>query len=91
MLHWISVARGQRPIANLTIAIDDDVLKKARLKALQQGTSVNAVLRDYLGQYAGATPERERAVRKLLELASRSRAATRGRRRWTRDERHERR
>jgi hypothetical protein len=77
-------------MANLTIAIDDDVLKKARLKALQQGTSVNAVLRDYLGQYAGATPERERAVRKLLELASRSRA-TRGRRRWTRDELHERR
>lgn len=77
-------------MANLTIAIDDDILKKARLKAIDQGTSVNAVLRDYLGQYAGATPIRQQAVRNVLALAARSRAA-RGRRRWTRDELHERR
>jgi len=77
-------------MANLTITIDDDMLKKARLKALTQGTSVNAVLRDYLGQYAGATPTRQQAVRNVLAIAARSRAAS-GRRRWTRDELHERR
>ena len=33
-------------MANLTIAIEDEVLRKARLKALEQGTSVNALLRE---------------------------------------------
>jgi predicted HicB family RNase H-like nuclease len=41
-------------MANLTITVDEDVLKKARLRALQQGVSVNALLRDYLARYAGA-------------------------------------
>ena len=32
-------------MANLTISIGDDALKKARLRAVAEGTSVNAVLR----------------------------------------------
>ena len=36
------------PMANLTITIDDELLRRARLRALEQGTSVNALLRDYL-------------------------------------------
>jgi len=76
-------------MANLTIVIEEDVLRKARLRALQQGTSVNAVLRDYLHAFAGAVDERERAVRDLLDMSRR--AKTRApRRRWTRDEVHER-
>ncbi|TDJ07174.1 MAG: MerR family transcriptional regulator, partial [Deltaproteobacteria bacterium] len=41
-------------MANLTISIDEEVLKLARIKALKQGTSVNAVLRDYLESYSGS-------------------------------------
>jgi len=37
-------------MANLTIAIADEGLRKARLKALEQGTAVNALLRDYLSK-----------------------------------------
>lgn len=40
-------------MANPTIAIDDEVLKRARLRALEQGTSVNALLRDYLNSFVG--------------------------------------
>ena len=40
-------------MANLTIAIEDDILKKARLKAVEDGTSVNAVLREFLREYTG--------------------------------------
>ena len=40
-------------MANLTITVDDQMLKKARRRALEQGTSVNALLRQYLGRYAG--------------------------------------
>ena len=41
------------PVANLTIAVDDDLLKRARVRAAENGTSVNAVLRERLEQYGG--------------------------------------
>jgi hypothetical protein len=75
-------------MANLTITIDARLLKKARMRALEDGTSVNAVLRDYLERYAaaGATAD---ALAAFSALA-RGSEATSGRlgRTWTRDEIH---
>ena len=76
-------------MANLTITVDGQVLKKARLRALEQGTSVNTLLREYLSHYAGAASTHAEAVEGLIQL-SRTARAGRGRRRWTRDELHER-
>jgi plasmid stability protein len=76
-------------MANLTIAIDDEVLKQARIRAIEQGTSVNAVLRDYLASYAGTKASQEKAVKRLLRLSQRAKAR-RGGHQWTRDELHER-
>ena len=76
-------------MANLTIVVEEDVLKRARLKAVAQGTSVNAVLREYLAQYAGGSAAQGQAVAHILRLARASRAR-RGRRAWSRDELHER-
>jgi plasmid stability protein len=84
-------------MANLTITVDDEVLKRARIRALEQGTSVNAVLAERLKAFAGETDLQARAVRSLLALAKQSsrsggkhRAKERKGRRWTRDELHER-
>ncbi len=76
-------------MTNLTITIDDEVLKRARLRALQENTSVNALLRDALETYAGVRVERESAVVDLLRLARGSQAGSGGRR-WTREEVYER-
>jgi hypothetical protein len=76
-------------MANLTITVDDEALKKARLKALEQGTSVNALLRNYLESYAGVRGRQQQATRVILELASRSQARSGGVS-WTRDDLHER-
>ncbi len=38
---------------NLTITVQDDVLRSARIRALQENTSITAVMRDYLIEYAG--------------------------------------
>jgi plasmid stability protein len=76
-------------MANLTITIDDEILKRARLRATEQGTSVNAVVREYLEQYAGSRSAQEQALLKLLALSKQA-ASKRGRRTWTRDELHER-
>ena len=74
-------------MANLTVTIDDELLRRARLRALEQGTSVNALLRDYLVAYAGADDARQRALADLLDLSA---AATsrRGAATWTRDDLH---
>jgi hypothetical protein len=76
-------------MANLTITVDDEALKKARLKALEQGTSVNALLRNYLESYAGVRGRQQQATRVILELASRSQARSGGVS-WARDDLHER-
>lgn len=77
-------------MTNLTITIDEDALKKARIRALEQGTSVNAVVREFLEAYAGVRPEQRKALREFLELARASEAGSGGRRTWTRDELHDR-
>lgn len=72
-------------MANLTLSIDEDVLRRARIRALEQGTSVNALVRQYLEAYAGESPGR-RAVREFLEIADRSRASSGPEgRTWTRE------
>ena len=76
-------------MGNLTITVDEDSLKKARMRALNEGTSVNAILRDYLESYAGSKRERRDAVNKILSI-SRASKARRGGARWSREELHER-
>ena len=71
---------------NLTITIDDELLRRARIRALSQGTSVNAVLRDFLESYAGSDVE-VAARGRLAELARRSTASSGpAGRTWTRED-----
>lgn len=84
-------------VANLTITVDDEVLKRARIRALEQGTSVNAILAERLQAFAREGDSQARATRALIALAAENtkrqrKAASKraGRRRWTRDELHER-
>lgn len=71
---------------NLTITVDDELLKRARIRALEENTTVNAVLRKHLERYAETTRQR-RAVARLLHLSQTARVK-RGAARWTRDELH---
>jgi hypothetical protein len=40
-------------VTNLTLTVEEEVLRKARIRALELGTSVNALVRSYLSQLAG--------------------------------------
>jgi hypothetical protein len=83
-------------MANLTITVDDEVLKQARIRALEQGTSVNALLNEHLIRYARIRSKQEEAVDSLLRLARQERpedersAEARGGRRWRREDLYER-
>jgi hypothetical protein len=77
-------------MTNLTLTIDDELLKLARIRALEQDTSVNALVREYLEGLAGQakTPD---AIRVVLDLAKRSDAGSGpDGRTWTREELYER-
>ena len=74
---------------NLTITVDKEVLKRARIRALEQDTSVNAVLRKYLNSYAGVAGTKREAVDRLVSL-SRDASSRRGDSEWTREDLHER-
>ena len=76
-------------MANLTITVPEEILKSARRRALEQGTSVNAVLCDYLAQFAGTQSAQANAAKRVLEL-SRTARSGRGKAKWTRDELHQR-
>jgi plasmid stability protein len=77
-------------MANLTITIDDEMLKRARIRALEQGTSVNALLRLYLIHYVGGRKTTE-ALEELVELAVKSQGGSgEGGRKWTREDIYER-
>ena len=40
-------------MSNLTISLDDRVVRQARVRAIQEGTSISAKVREFLAQYAG--------------------------------------
>ena len=84
-------------MANLTITVDEQLLKRARMRALEQGTSVNAVLADRLRAFVGEGESQTRATQALVALARENsrrggklRAKKRAGRRWSRDELHDR-
>lgn len=76
-------------MANVTLALDDGLLRKARIKAVHEHTSVNAVIREFLAGWVRDAEERgalvERARQALEAAEYRSGGVT-----WTRDELHER-
>ena len=77
-------------MANLTISVSDDVIRRARTRALEQGVSVNALVAEYLERYAGPDPAAA-AMAEFLELANAadSGSGPRGRT-WSRDELYDR-
>jgi hypothetical protein len=79
-------------MANLTIVVDDEALRRARIRALEQGISVNELLRGFLESYANVRAEQAEAGERVLSVARSTAAGSGpGGRRWTREELHDRR
>ena len=74
---------------NVTLSVDDEIVRRARRRAESLGTSVNQLVRDYLQQLAGKTDPAEDAT-EFARLSKLARGNSRG---WkfNREELHERR
>ena len=55
-------------MANLTLSFDDELLRRARIRALELHTTVNAIVREFLEGFAGENPARQ-ALTEFLDIA----------------------
>jgi len=76
-------------MTNLTISIDDTLLRNARARALREGTSISARIREFLAAYAAEDSRQQQAAQDFIAAARRSKASSRGVA-WNREEIHER-
>ena len=68
-------------MSNLTIAVEDQLIKRARIRAIAQGTSVSAQVREFLQRYvnepdAGLTKLREESTARLMQAIEAATALT---------------
>lgn len=75
-------------MVNLTITVDPETLRRARVRALSRHESVNSYLAEALRRYADEPPTRE-VFAELAGLADAHRAGSEGRgTTWRRDDLH---
>jgi len=76
-------------MTNLTIALDEHVIRQARIRAIQEGTSVSAKVREFLTEYAQAQSRQQAAGEAFLAAAAASNANLEGVR-WSREDLYDR-
>lgn len=54
-------------MTNLTLSIEEEDLRQARITALQQGTSLNAVVRDFIKEYIDRKQHYQQLTDKILQ------------------------
>jgi hypothetical protein len=55
---------------NITLAVEEDVLDAVRIVAAERKTTVNALVRDYLGQMARGRQRLKQIKRELREMSA---------------------
>ena len=76
-------------MSNITLSVNDHVLKTVRRRAAEQNSSVNALVREYLTNLAQQDDRAKQARARLRELSLQSKGRL-GKKTWTRDALHDR-
>ena len=74
---------------NITVSIDDEIYRRARVKAAELDTSVSALVKGFLAELAAGESDAERLKREERALRDRIKTFT-ARERLSRDDVHER-
>ncbi|NBC29297.1 MAG: hypothetical protein GVY29_04815 [Spirochaetes bacterium] len=77
-------------MANVTISIDDDLLKRAKKLAIDRDTSFNGLVRGYIESLVAREERRRELQIEELDRLFEESTATVGPVTWTRDELHQR-
>lgn len=76
-------------MTNVTLSIDEENLRQARILALQEGTSLNAVIREFVENYIAGHKHYQQLTGRILQQAEHSQYDSGGCK-WSREELHER-
>ncbi len=76
-------------MTNVTISIEEEDLKQARIVALQQGSSLNAAIREFVKSYIGNTKRYQQVTERILQKSEQSKFSSEGRQ-WVREDLYER-
>ena len=74
---------------NITLSIDEDVVRTVRRYAAERGSTVNALVREFLTGLANREDRARKAKQRIHQLSEQSTARV-GSISWTREELHER-
>lgn len=74
---------------NITLSVDEDVIRTVRLYAAERGSTASALVREFLTELASREDRVRKAREPIAELSERSTARI-GSRTWTREDLHER-
>jgi len=74
---------------NITVSVDEDVYRRAQVKAAERDTSVSALVKEFLVELASEEPSSLKLEREQRELRARIRTFTASNR-LSRDEAHRR-
>jgi len=77
-------------MANLTLSIEPEVVKKVRRIALERNTTLTGMVRDYLKQVASSDEEARRRAADHLEDSFKKYSRNFGPRDWKRDDLYDR-
>jgi predicted transcriptional regulator len=77
-------------MSNITLAVDDEVIKKVRKLAVDRNTSLNALVRESLKQLAAREDRRREEIVAELEASFSKSDARVGERHWSREDLHDR-
>jgi hypothetical protein len=77
-------------MSNITLSVDDEIIKKVRKIAIDKNTTLTAMVRDFLTTVANRdNHQKQKAVREL-RASFKTMSRDMGRRKWTREALYER-
>ena len=75
---------------NITLSVDDEIIKKVRKVAIEKNTTLTAMVRDYLTSVAIRDAQEKNEAIKKLQKSFKTKSRNMGRRKWTREALYER-
>jgi len=77
-------------MSNITLSVDDKIIKKARKVAIDKNTTLTAMVRNFLTSVANRDAQDKTKAIKKLRRSFKTFAKDMGQRKWTREALHER-
>ena len=75
---------------NITLSVDDEVIKKVRKIAIDKNTTLTAMVREFLTSVATRDAQEKIEAAKRLQMSFKTISRDMGQRKWSREDLHER-